>query len=85
MEKSYQEWSRFLGRPPIAIDHDAIHRMTEGKRILVSGRGLQEISRSIEEHDVGALLNAIQSAVPEYHPGALLQSRIEISSKREVL
>jgi len=39
MPNTYLDWEQFLGRPAIAVDHDAIFRAMQGKRDLITGAG----------------------------------------------
>lgn len=37
MENHSNRWEQFLGRPPIAVDHEANHVALRGRRVLITG------------------------------------------------
>jgi hypothetical protein len=86
MQKTYQEWKRFLGRPPISIDYDAVHRGLKGKRVLVTGAGDcigSSPAKSCAQFPVESLirLRQLRKRYLRAQPGAWLQSQIAISRK----
>jgi FlaA1/EpsC-like NDP-sugar epimerase len=59
MQDETIEWTRFLGRIPNAIDHEAVRRSLEGKRVLITGAGGyigSALARSLAKSSVQRLI-----------------------------